>query len=385
MTATKIEIGGTADARFGHLRDLLQGHLSAGSDLGASIAVEIDGKPVVDLWGGWRDAAGTRAWERDTVVNLWSTSKTITNLAALVLVDRGLIEADAPVCRIWPEFAAAGKEAVELRHILSHGSGLAGWDPPFSLAQMYDCAGATARLAAQAPWWQPGKASGYHALTQGHLVGEIVRRVTGSTLTDFVAEALCGPLGADLRIGAGGVAEDRIAEIVPPPEQTIAVPDGIDPSIMIRTFTAPRFTAAEANTAAWRGAELGAANMHGNARAVARVLSALTLAGTSAAPAALRLGADTARLARTEQIAGVDMVLGIPIRWATGFALPDTATLSWLPPLDGVFWGGWGGSFVLCDFARRMTFAYVMNKMQPGIIGSTNSRDYVTAVLDALV
>ena len=169
------EIGGIADARFAPVRAALKEQLASGNELGASIAVDVDGEMVVDIWGGWRDAQRRSPWERDTITNVWSTTKTVTALAALVLVDRGLLDPYAPVARYWPEFAAHGKDAVEVRHLLSHTSGVSGWDPPFTLADLYDLKTSTDRLAGQAPWWEPGTASGYHAQNYGHLVGEWAR------------------------------------------------------------------------------------------------------------------------------------------------------------------------------------------------------------------
>ena len=158
---------GSCDDRFTGVRDAFEKNLDA-DELGGSIAVDLDGETVVDIWGGFRDEARTTPWTRDTLVNVWSTTKTITNLAMLTLVERGQLDVDAPVAEYWPEFAANGKAGVRVRHLMSHTSGVAGWDPPFVVEDMYDWDTSTARLAAQAPWWEPGTASGYHANNQGH-------------------------------------------------------------------------------------------------------------------------------------------------------------------------------------------------------------------------
>ena len=155
-------------------------------------------------------------WTEDTIINVWSTTKTVTSLAALVLVDRGEIDPYAPVAQYWPEFGENGKEHVEVRHLLSHTSGVSGWEPPFPTEDIYDRE-LHGRLATQAPWWEPGTASGYHAQNLGHLVGELVRRVTGKTLKRFVAEEIAGPLDADFHIGVGDADWGRIAPVVPPP------------------------------------------------------------------------------------------------------------------------------------------------------------------------
>lgn len=195
-------VQGRCDERFAGLRDLVAANVASGEELGVSVAVVLDGTPVVDLVGGHRDAAQTVPWTEDTITNVWSTTKMVTSLATLMCVDRGLVDLDAPVATYWPEFAANGKEGVLVRHVLSHTSGVSGLEQPAATADLYDWDGATSRLAAQAPWWEPGTASGYHALNQGHLLGEVIRRVTGRTLKQFVAEEIAGPLGADFQIRA---------------------------------------------------------------------------------------------------------------------------------------------------------------------------------------
>jgi CubicO group peptidase (beta-lactamase class C family) len=195
------EVQGAHDDRFSALRDLFQKNLDAGEDLGASIAVVRDGVFLVDLWGGWTDIERSRPWVRDTITVTWSVTKTMTALAALVLVDRGELDVYAPVARYWPEFAANGKAGIEVRHLLSHTSGVSGWEPPFRHEDVYDWDRSTSLLAAQAPWWEPGTASGYHNTSFGHLVGEVVRRITGTSIGKFFADEIAGPLGADFQIG----------------------------------------------------------------------------------------------------------------------------------------------------------------------------------------
>ncbi|MFJ9779278.1 serine hydrolase domain-containing protein [Amycolatopsis sp. NPDC101161] len=373
------EVHGTHDPRFAPVRDALRRNLAAGEELGASLVVDLDGELVVDLWGGFRDEARTAPWERDTITNVWSTTKTVVSLAALVLADRGELDLFAPVARYWPEFAENGKENVEVRHLLSHTSGVSGLEQPAVVEDLYDWDKTTARLAAQAPWWAPGTASGYHATNFGHLAGEVIRRVSGKTVKDFVAEELAGPLDADFRIGAAEADWPRIAPVVPPPPGQYDLEPG---SVMARTLTGPAVDAAVANTPAWRRADLGAVNGHGNARSVARLLSALALGGT--AGGVRLLGPDTIDLVFAEQANGTDLGLGIPLRWGIGYALPRPDAVPWIPPGRVCFWGGWGGSVIIMDLDRRLTISYVMNKMAPGTIGSDRSTTYVDAVYAAL-
>ncbi len=381
MTARAL-ISGTCEARFEPVRAAFAQQLDSGNELGASLFVDIDGQTVLDLWGGWRDADRNVAWTEDTITNVWSTTKTITNLAALMLVDRGKIDPHAPVATYWPEFAAGGKERVLVRHLLAHTSGVSGWDPPFAARDMYDWTSSTAKLAAQRPWWEPGTSSGYHAANQGHLVGEVVRRVTGKPLKQFVAEEIAGPLGADFQIGAREEDWGRIAPVVPPPPLAVDLGNLPKESPAFRTFTGPAMNPAAANTPEWRRADMGATNGHGNARSVARIMRALSLGGT--VNGVKLLSPETIALVFAEQSHGVDLVLGVNLRFGIGYALPEARTIPYVSPRGTdarvCFWGGWGGSLIVMDTESRVTIAYMMNKMAPGIIGSDRSESYVRAI-----
>ena len=376
------EVHGTADAKLEPVREVLAEQLESGNELGASIVVDVGGETLLDIWGGWRDEAKTVPWTEDTIVNVWSTTKTVTSLAALMLVDRGLLDPFEKVATYWPEFAENGKDQIELRHLMSHTSGVSGWDQPFTVEDMYDWDASTARLAAQAPWWEPGTASGYHAQNQGHLVGEVIRRVSGKSLKQFVAEEIAGPLGADFQIGAVESDWDRIAPVVPPPPLPIDIA-ALDPeSPMFKTFTGPAASADAANTPGWRGADLGALNGHGNARSVARMLKALTLGGT--VDGVRLVSPETIELIFDEQSHGPDLVLAVNLRFGIGFALPETQTVPYVAPGRTCYWGGWGGSVIVCELDSGTTISYMMNRMGPGIIGSDRSEAYVRAIHDCL-
>src|SRR4051794_31159178 len=323
------DVHGVCDTTFKEVRDVLVANLDAGEDLGASVAITIDGAPVVDLWGGWRDADHTQPWEQDTVVNVWSTTKTMTNLSALVLADRGELDVHRPVADYWPEFAANGKEAIEVRHLMSHTSGVSGWAQPVQVEDIFDWEKSTSMLAAQAPWWEPGTASGYHALNQGHLVGEVIRRVTGRSLKDFFAEEIARPLGADFQIGLSEADEGRVSDVVAPPPLPIDLAT-LDPDdVMVKTFTGPAPEATVANTAGWRRADIGAANGHGNARSVARIQSVVANGGE--VDGVRLLSPETIDLIFEEQSNGVDLVLGLPMRFGIGYGLPEPTSLPYIP------------------------------------------------------
>ena len=364
-----IHVQGQCQPRFEALRQLFAANIASGADLGASLAVTLDGEFVVDLWGGWADEARTRPWAADTVTNVWSTTKMMTSLTALLLVDRGELDLEAPVARYWPEFGAAGKGGIQLRQLMSYNSGVSGWAQPVTMADLCDREKTTALLAAQAPWWQPGSGSGYHALNYGHLVGEVVRRVTGQSLGAFFSQQIAQPLGADFHIGLPASEFGRVTNVVPPPPLPFDF-SALDPaSVMFKTLSNPLPDASASWTDGWRQAEIGAANGQGNARSAARIQS--VLAGGGEVDGIRLLSQRTIDKIFEVQSHGVDLVLGVPIKMGVGYGLP-IPELPYIPEGKVCFWGGWGGSLVIVDCDRRMTFSYVMNKMAPGVMGGEN-------------
>ncbi|HEY8548043.1 MAG TPA: serine hydrolase domain-containing protein, partial [Acidimicrobiales bacterium] len=357
-------IHGVCDPRFGAVRTAFAANFDRGEELGASVAVTLEGRTVVDLWAGDADRSG-RPWEADTIVNVWSTTKTMAATCLLVLADRGDVDLEAPVATYWPEFAANGKERVTVAHVLGHTAGLPGWDPPIDPEVLYDWDTAVGVLAAQAPWWEPGTASGYHALTQGYLLGEVVRRVTGRSIGTFFREEIAGPLGADFHIGLPEADEPRVGEMIP---SGVTLADvGFEPtSIAYRALGSCPLDGSEPNTRAWRAAEIPAAGGTGNARAVARVHAALANGGTVDGVRLLS-PAGVERIF-TERSHRVDEVLGVKLRLGTGFGLGnEVVTLS--PSRRSCFWGGWGGSVAVIDLDTRMSIAYVMNRMSGSMVG----------------
>jgi CubicO group peptidase (beta-lactamase class C family) len=356
-------LGGMCTPRFDSLRELFAARIESGDDLGASLAVNIDGEMVVDLWGGWADESRTVPWGENTIACVFSTTKTMTSLAALVLVDRGDLDLDANVAAYWPEFAANGKAGIKIRHLLSHTSGVSGWDQPVTFEDVYDWDKSTAMLAAQAPWWEPGTGSGYHALTYGHLIGEVIRRITGQRLGEFFAAHIAGPLGADFHIGLLPSEFPRIADLVPPPSQPGDLTQLDSNSPAYKTFTGPvlDLNIVLSRTEPWRRADIGAANGHGNARSVARIQSSVACDGE--VDGVRLLSPKTINRIFEVQSHAVDLVLGIPLKIGVGYGLPWPEVLPFVPEGRVCFGTGAGGSMVIVDADRRMTVAYVMNKM----------------------
>jgi CubicO group peptidase (beta-lactamase class C family) len=374
------EIQGTYDGRFAAVAEALAASIDRGSDVGGSVAVVHDGEVVVDIWGGWVDEAKTAPWEQDTITNVWSTTKTMTFLVALMLADRGELDLDAPVATYWPEFAAAGKDEVLVRHVLAHTAGLAGWEAAMTEADLADWDGCASRLAAQAPWWEPGTASGYHAITQGYLIGELVRRITGRSLGSFFAEEVAGPAGADFHIGLDPSHFDRVSNVIPPP--LLELPAGLDrDSVAARTFGNPPMRAEVSWTDEWRRAEVPAANGHGNARSVAAVQAIVSHGGELHG----RRFVSEATLERIFEVqaVGTDLVLGVPVRIGMGYGIcgPEFPLG---PNRRTCFWGGWGGSIVVNDLDSRTTTAFMMNKMGAGTVGDDRAAAILMGVHAAL-
>lgn len=370
------EIHGTWDPRYDAVASTLAASLDAGTDVGASVAVLVGGEPVVDIWGGTVDAAGTAPWQRDTITNVWSTTKTMTFLVALMLADRGELDFDAPVARYWPEFAAAGKEAVLVRHLMAHTAGLPGWDEPMAPEDLADWERCTAALAAQAPWWEPGTASGYHAVTQGYLIGEVVRRITGTTIGAWFAEEVAGPLGADFHIGLPESEDHRVSLVIPPPPLDLVA---LKPSeLVIRAMGNPLLDATYPSQAWWRRAEIPAANGHGNALSVALVQS--VVAGRGQARGVRLLSEAACDRIFDEQIHGTDQILGSEYRFGMGYGLS-----SGMMPIGprACFWGGYGGSLIVMDQDLDLTVCYAMNRMEAGLEGDVRGASLMLAAAAA--
>ncbi len=362
------------------VRKVFEENLKSGADIGASFCATVNGETVVDLWGGYADPAKTKPWVKDTIVNVYSTTKTMTALTALLLADRGLLDFDAPVAKYWPEFAANGKANVKVSHLMSHSAGLSGWKEPITKDDLYDWEKATSLLAAQAPFWEPGTAPGYHAMTQGYLVGEVIRRIDGRSVGTVFREEIAKPLGADFHIGLPASEDDRVAELIPPPPGD-AVGDNANMTELMRNMaTNPGIDVSETKTRAWRGAEIPAAGGTGNARSIAEVHAILANGGE--AKGKRFLSEAGVRKALELQIEGPDKIMAVPARFGMGFGL--AGGMIPLPNPNTIFWGGYGGSLAIIDMDARASFGYAMNKMAGTTTGDTRAFGLAMAMWDAL-
>ena len=372
-----MEIHGTCKPGFEAVRGAFEANFAEGLEIGAAAAVTVDGESVVDLWGGDAGTDGT-PWQRDTIVNVYSTTKTMAATCMLMLADRGELDFDAPVAQYWHEFAQNGKDGVLVRHVMAHTAGVPGFDPPITAEDLYDLDAVAANLAAQAPWWEPGTASGYHAISQGQLQGEILYRITGRRMADWFRTEVAEPLDADFWISLPASEDHRVADLQPPVfggELTINGVEVSADSLAVRAILSCPMTAAEPATREWREAEIPAAGGFGNARAIARIHAALACGGT--VDGVRLMSEDGVRRALEEQTDGDDQVLMVRMRHGLGFGFQLGESFTTEP--GQMFWGGWGGSLAAIDLERRMSIAYVMNRMDSDLMGDIRGRRIVEA------
>ena len=370
-SSTSTDLHGTCTDAFGPLRDLLSTNLADGTEVGASLAVVHDGEPVVDLWGG--QARPSAPWQADTLVQVWSVTKTMAALTVLVLADRGEIDLDAPVSSYWSDFR---RDDVLVRHLLAHTSGMAGWTETLDVAGLLDLDRSTRMLAAQEPWWEPGTASGYHMISYGHLLDGVVRAATGAPLAEQFRALVAGPLGADFHLGVPEDALGRCADLVPPPAGGLDLAALPEDNLLLPTLVNPLLDIGGlCNTAEWRRVSVAGANGHGNARSIARIQSVVSHGGEVdgvrlLSPAMVDRIFDV-------QADGPDLVLMAPLRWGIGYALPQPASAPAVPEGRVCWWTGYGGAIVVNDLDRRVTVAYAMNRMDQHFTSSARTDAYV--------
>lgn len=390
----RATVSGTCAAGFEGVRRAFERNFTAHGEIGAAVAVRVDGEPVVDLWGGTADAAGSRPWEHDTLVNVYSTSKGLTALCAHLLVDRGALDLDAPVARYWPAFAQAGKRDVPVRWLLCHRAGLIAPREPLPLPLAYDWDAVCAALAGTAPWWPPGTAQGYHAVTFGYLVGEVVRRITGVSLGTFLRTEVAEPLGARVFIGTpaaqhphcadmvGRLDEARLAERFPgaprPPIPSIDA-HPLAPVMLALTY----IPTGDVNSAVYRSAEIPAGNGHASAHGLATVYGALA-SGRIVSPGTLAAMRRSQSRPNEPDLAIRAVAPGGPaVRWGLGYLLNHRGQAGPNPQAFGH--GGAGGSFAFADPEHRLSYAYTMNRYGGGTAGDDpRNAGLVAAVYAAL-
>jgi CubicO group peptidase (beta-lactamase class C family) len=372
------DVDGSVEPGFEGVRDAFAANFAEHDEVGAAVAVYVDGRPVVDLWGGHADAERSRPWERDTVVPVFSSTKGVTAVAANLAIERGLLDPDATVASVWPEFAAAGKAAITVRQVLSHQAGLPLVDGTFTLDEALSWDPVVEALATQAPLWEPGTQHGYHMRTYGWLVGELLRRVTGVSPGRFVRDAVCDPLGLDIWIGLPEEVEPRVARVVPPRN---SLRDALAPFgetlLLARVFSNPSGLFdydGMWNTRALHASELPSSNGIGDARSFARLYASLIGDGVDDVRT---LSPATVEAATVEQVRGPDAVIGAESAFMLG------SSFGAANPRTCFGHAGAGGSLAFADPASGVAFGYVMNDLRFDT-GDPRSEGLVRAVREAV-
>ncbi|MFL6062916.1 MAG: serine hydrolase domain-containing protein [Marmoricola sp.] len=371
---------GTCADEFAALSELLEQNLASGEDAGASVAVVHDGELVVDLWGG--EARPGVPWERDTITQVWSVTKTMAALALLTQVEKGLIDLDAPVATYWPAFAAHGKDRVTVAQLLGHSSGVPGWTPPVTVEEILDLEVSEAILADSEPWYEPGSAPAYQLVCHGHLIDGVVRGATGRSVADILHTDIMEPLGGGFRLG---VPEDELElcadQINPPPSNIDYAALGPD-HFLIRTIMNPLLLPQDVcNTPAWRRGAVGGAGGHGNARGIAQAQALISHGGSYGGLDLL--SPETIERVLEVRAEGVDLLLSVPVRFGAGYALP-MAMAPAIPEGRVCWWTGYGGAIVVNDLDTRTTFAYAENKLADHMVASPRTDAYVRAAFAAV-
>ena len=372
-----MEISGYCDSAFEPVREAFLSNFENHSEVGAAIALHVDGHPVLSLWGGWSDIEAETPWTEDTLTNVWSTTKGVAATIVAMLVSKGLLKYEDRVSKHWPEFAACGKGDVTVAMLLSHQSGLSGFREPVTVSTFYDSRAAAATLAAMEPLWKPGHGYGYHPVTIGFLVDELCLRVTGKNIRTLALELLPPECREDIYIGCPDDQRHRAAKMYAPSDLSSADAGGQDlTDIQILALANPVMDPEAPNTTEWRSAMIPSANGFASARGLSVLYGSLVKAendGTNGlvTPAVLQKCC-------TPQVSGVDKTLGLEARWGCGYLVNSLGLFG--PTIASFGHTGWGGSFAFADPEKRLGFAYVMNKMGTELINDPRNTALVEAI-----
>lgn len=373
-----VEIHGFAGEGFGAVRDAFVANFESGQELGARFTLVTAGETVVDLWAGHADRKRTLPFDENTLTPVFSTTKAVAALLIARLVDAGKLWYDQPVAEVWPEFAEAGKAAITVAQVMSHQAGLSGFPDEMDPALWFDWDAICARLAAMAPLWSPGTASGYHPITFGYLAGEIFRRVDGRSMGTALRQDLAEPFGLDLWIGLPDSEHDRAADL----QRPSGLPNFGEVNDATRAaFLTPWSSPAGRGQAEWRRIEIPSANGHATAPALARLMGALANDGWLDGEVILSpaLISEAAR----ERIRGQDLVLPFEMSWGAGF-MRNAPVKVWGPGEETFGHSGWGGSCAFADPETRLAGAYVMNKQSTDLLGDGRPKRLIEAAYRAL-
>ncbi|NMC07030.1 MAG: beta-lactamase family protein [Candidatus Lokiarchaeota archaeon] len=388
----QFEIHGRCDARFEGVKKVFEQHLATGEDVGASFAVYKDGVPIVDIWGGFADAARTCPWNEDTIACVFSSTKAMAAICVHVLADRGLIDFEAPVARYWPEFARSGKERVLVKHVMSHSSGVVTYPEQVTPDDLADWEKMVGLIERQPALWEPGTRIGYQMTTHSFLIGELVRRVAGRSIGTFFKDEIAGPLGADFHIGTPESAFPRIAQLVPPDKSLVYAL--LNNDAVYTLFGRPITMAIARNPKIpiqrlkvlhheprWQQAELASSNGNGNARSMARIGAMVACGGELDGKRIL--SPDIIKKAATPQFHGKGYLFPPNTSIGLGWSINTAKMANGKVPLV-IGWSGLGGSFCAMDLDNRMSYAFVMNKMNLSLLGDRRRARFEKAIYASL-
>ena len=385
-----MDISGYCEEKFSEVKEAFEKNFKEGKECGASFSVTVEGRTVVDLWGGYADAAKTKPWQKDTIVNVFSTSKFVTAVCVYLLASRKIIDIDDPVADYWPEFAQSGKEEITVGHLLSHTSGLPGWEEKFETRDFYNWEKLTEALSRQKPWWDDRQRAGYHVYSFGYLLGEVVRRVSKKSIGRFLKEEITEPLNIDFYIGISDSERPKVATLIPV-KRTLSVK--FKEKFMVfygrktffaKAFSNPLMTDEAIMTKEWQSAEIPAANGHGNASAVAKI--GAIIANRGEVEGIQFISPELIEKALEIRNKGKDLVLNMPVSFGLGFGtnLKGGIFGKSCPNPRTLYWGGMGGSVIIADLEEKMSIAYVMNKQSFGLVGDPRGERLIKAVYSSL-
>jgi len=377
---TSIKIFGEVTAGFEKVKEAFEANFHRGDlyeDLGSSLCAYHKGEKVVDLWAGYQDKEQTKLWEPDTTICVYSTTKGVAGICAAILVDRGLMDYSDPIAKYWPEYASNGKESTTVAHFLSHQTGTPAMSEPTELDDLMNWDLICDRLARQTPYWNAGENTAYHGWTYGYLVGELVRKITGKSIGQFLQEEVSGPLGAEVYIGMPA-DKDSAAATLYRPKQDHEAPEieGEIPQFLIDATTNPVLDAESPNRPEWRAAEMPATCGYASAQGLAKIYSELAQGGGQL------ISTETLDKMTTVASDRVDNLIGMQMNWAHGTLLNN---LGLYGPNENAFgYSGWGGSLGCADRDNQVSVGFVCNQMGPDFVGDARTLPLMEAIFSSI-
>ena len=379
-------INGFSDSKFYKLRDAYEKNFNEGLDVGSSLGVTYNGEVILNLWGGFKEEKQENLWQENTIINVWSSTKNMASLCAYILAEKGMLDFYAPVKKYWPEFSENGKENILVSHIMSHSSGLSGWETKIDYKDYYNWDKLCSLLAKQKPFWEAGKEVGYHSISVGFLIGEIVKRISGKSIGEFFQDEIAGPLNSDFHIGLSPDNFNRVANIYMPGDpSTEDLFDTMDKdSPAYKTLSNGMLKASYCLEDDWRKSEIPAAGGHGNGRSIAECMALISNCGQVYGKKLL--SENTLDNIFDEQITGHDLVMDKLVKWGIGFGLPikNDTWMGYFNNKKTCYWTGWGGSLSIADKKNRVSLGYTPLLMESDPFGEDRTNNIMRAFVESI-